>query len=77
MGADRAYGCGRADRHRDLWFADGINASVRLAADRIRSRERIGAVCRNAGRRDGPGHLSQRRIANPQGNIALDRLTRR
>ena len=37
----------------------------------------VGAVRRNPGRCDGLGHLFQRRVADPQGDSALDRLTRR
>jgi len=38
-GTDRAHSGGRAGRHCYLWLADGINASVHPAADRLRSCE--------------------------------------
>ena len=54
---DRAHGRRQPGRRGDLRDARRLDAAVRAAPPRLRPRQRLGAVRRDAGRRDGAGDL--------------------
>ena len=56
-----------ARRHRALGHADRVAAAAPAAAARLRSRDVVCAVCRDARGRDGTGDLLQRRDGDPAG----------
>ena len=57
-----------AGRRRAVGHADRIAAAVRAAAARLRSRDLVGAVRRDAGRRDRAGDLLHGRDRRPAGH---------
>ena len=52
-------------------IARGIDAAVPAEATRLRPGECVGAVRRDARRRDGADHLLQRRVHHAEGDVAL------
>ena len=58
-------------RHRAVGHAGRLDAAVRPAPARVRSRHLVGAVCRDAGRRHGSDHLLHGRIARAAWNAAV------
>ena len=61
----------RARRRRDVRIARRLDAAVPAQAARLRSRERVGAVRRDAGRRDGARDLLHRRVSDSARNAAV------
>src|SRR6185437_3244607 len=57
----------RTGGHRDVRVTCRIDAAVRVATTRLRPGVRLGTVRRDAGGRDGAGHLLQRGIRRPAG----------
>src|SRR5262249_28121138 len=61
----------RAGWRRHVRFDGRLDAALPAPSPRLRSGERVGAVRRDAGRRDRPHHLLQRRVPRAARNAAV------